>query len=77
MLASHTRRGLDDTDGRRVLRRDVRGRDMSRLGRTARVPAEAGTGTVEPTVSAGGRPPDAFRGKAGESGLRKKLRKMS
>jgi hypothetical protein len=46
-------------------------RDKSRPGRTARVPAEAGTGTVEPTVSAGGRRADAFRGKAGEETLRR------
>lgn len=46
-------------------------RDKSRPGRTARVPAEDGTGTVEPTVSAGGRMADAFRGKAGEETLRR------
>lgn len=46
-------------------------RDKSRPGRTARVPAEARTGTVEPTVSAGGRRADAFRGKAGKETLRR------
>ena len=35
------------------------------------MPAEARTGTVEPTVSAGGRRADAFRGKAGEETLRR------
>lgn len=35
------------------------------------MPAEARTGTVESTVSAGGRRADAFRGKAGEETLRR------